>query len=201
MPGVAILWARPLQFVNRQTNDGHTRLGIQPLDRGEPFLRVFGGVICAAVVLVALMLITPSHDWPQPAGLLPALAAEQPNESIRLADRTSCEEIGVTDLRSPPEGLWFQSNCIAQPAVTLIASSTNCNRTSMDPAEFAPVAPGLYVTGRAPAYLWYASADACFDLVSTRVVTAVCTDQTVTFDWNSRACSAHGGVQSWVNGR
>jgi hypothetical protein len=33
-------------------------------------------------------------------------------------------------------------------------------------------------------------------------VTAVCVDQTISFDWGSRSgCAAHGGVLAWVNGR
>src|SRR5688572_3791659 len=57
-----------------------------------------------------------------------------------LADRSSCAEIGLTDLRSPPEGLWFQSNCSPTVSTPLNHVSTSCNRTSPDDS-FTPIAP------------------------------------------------------------
>ena len=74
----------------------------------------------------------------------------------------------------------------------------------LDPAEFVLVAPGLYVYRYAQASrasLWFASSDTCFNLVSARVVTVVCSDQTVSFSWSADACAAHGGVVTTVNGR
>lgn len=135
----------------------------------------------------------------------PAIAAlESTDVPPSPAHRTSCAEIGASDLRSPLEGLWFQSNCapILEPGLTAI--STKCNRVSLE-STFAPVAPGLYVSRQSPAaqgFLWYASSEACFDLVSARAVTAVCADQTVSFSGNARSvCSSRGGVLAWVNGR
>jgi len=90
------------------------------------------------------------------------------------------------------------------PVSPLLADTPNCNRTSLDPAEFTLVAPGLYVFQQTPAslaYLWYASSETCFELVSSRVVTAVCADQTVSFNWKASACSVHGGVLAGVNAR
>ncbi len=133
-----------------------------------------------------------------------SVAAEALTEPSQVADRDNCAEIGLSDLRSPPEGLWFQSNCVAPPAAQMIASLTKCNRTILDPADFTLLAPGLYVSRLTPAsqgFLWYASSEACFDLVSSRVVGAVCADQTVTFNRSTSACTAHGGVLGWVNGR
>jgi hypothetical protein len=119
------------------------------------------------------------------------------------ASRTSCDEFGSSDLRSPAEGVGFQANCTVSPASD-IGSTKACNRTSLDPAEFVLVAPGLYVyrhTEASRAYLWYGRSGTCFELVSARVVTVVCNDQTVSFNWSADACAAHGGVLATVNGR
>jgi hypothetical protein len=74
----------------------------------------------------------------------------------------------------------------------------------LDPAEFTLVAPGLYVYRQAPgsrAYLWSSESDTCFSLVSGRVVTVVCADLTVSFQWIDDACSTHGGILAAVNAR
>jgi hypothetical protein len=160
--------------------------------------------MAVVVVVVALVVVANSNGW-LPVGVgPPAFAAEQLREfPPALADRTSCAEVESSDLRSPAEGLWYQSNCIPVPEAALVATSTSCNRTSLPAGEFTEVSPGLYVfrqTRTAAAYLWYSTSDACFDLVSARVVTAVCADRTVTFSWKASACSAHGGVVAWVNG-
>ena len=172
--------------------------------REEPYLFWFGGFTSIVLVVVAFVVVA-SSQVRLPFGVRPPAVAEQVTESSPALARTSCAEIGSSDLRSPPEGLWFESNCISPPAPALITNVTNCNRTSLDPAEFTPVAPGLYVTRQtqvSTAYLWYSSSETCFDLVSARVVTAVCADQAVSFEWNKRsACSGHGGVLAWVNGR
>lgn len=174
-------------------------------DREKPNLLWFGGFIPVVLVAVAFLVVANSQVR-HPVGIRPAaLAAEQLTEfSPALDDRASCAEIGSSDLRSPSEGLWFQSNCAPIPEPPLIASTTNCNRTSLDPGEFTEVSPGLYVfrqTWASAAYLWYASSETCFDLVSARVVTAVCADQAVSFNRDASACSAHGGTLAWVNGR
>ena len=159
-----------------------------------------------SVVLIVVALVVVASSQRQLTGVNPpALAAAQLTElPAALANRTSCAEIARSDLRSPPEGLWFESNCLLVPEPPLVANVTNCNRTSLDPTEFTSVAPGLFVTRQtpsSPAYLWYASSETCFDLVSARIVTAVCADQTVSFRWGTGACIAHGGVLAWVNGR
>lgn len=116
--------------------------------------------------------------------------------------RTNCADIGFSDLRSPAEGVWFQTNCSPSVSTSSNQVSTACNRTSMD-KSFTPIGPGLFVSRLNPGaegFLWYASADACFDLVSVRVVTAVCVDQRVSFNsGRTGGCSGHGGVLAWVN--
>jgi len=118
--------------------------------------------------------------------------------------RTDCTAIGISDLRSAAEGVWYQSNCTATVGTQANEVSTKCNRTVLD-RSFTPIAPSLFVSRLTPGslgFLWYASADACFDLVSTRVVTAVCNDQTVSFRQGAHSgCDAHGGVLAWVNAR
>jgi hypothetical protein len=133
----------------------------------------------------------------------PAVAADQPGHSSPAAvDRTSCLEIGSSDLRSPGEGLWFQGHCVSS-AVEPSAIAGSCNRSVLDPAGFTEISPGLHVfrqSWSSMGYLWYAGADGCFSLVSSRIVTAVCVDLTVSFKWDAGACAVHGGVLSWVNG-
>lgn len=121
-----------------------------------------------------------------------------------IAGRTNCAEIGVSDLRSPAEGLWFQTNCTRTAGTQANLISTTCNRTSLD-NSFTQVAPGLFVSrlnAGSQGFLWYSESETCFDLVSARIVTAVCVDQTVSFDWRAGSgCSSHGGVLVLVNGR
>ena len=171
-----------------------------------PYLLLwFGGFVSVVFGLMILVVIANSEGSPTEGVLSSTLAVGQlPDLTPALADRTNCAEIGRSDLQSPSEGLWFQSNCLAIPELPLTALTTNCNRTFLDRAEFIEVSPGLHVFRQSQAsraYLWYASSDACFDLVSTRVVTAICTDRTVSFDWKTSVCSANGGVLAWVNGR
>lgn len=120
-----------------------------------------------------------------------------------LAPRTDCAAITGTDLRSPEEGLWFERHC-ATPTTHRSASTSTCNRSELSPTEFHEIAPNLF-TYRGDrsdhAYLWYRSAEACFDLVSSRLVSAVCADMTVTFRWGPDACVPHGGILARVNGR
>jgi hypothetical protein len=159
------------------------------------------------VLVVAGVLWSSGSDAGLTARVLPITAsAEQSTDGLQsLLNRSSCAEVGASDLQLPSEGLWFQSNCLAPSQPALVAPmATTCNRTSLDPAEFTGVSPDLYVYRQArasTAYLWYASSEACFDLVSTRSVTAVCADYFVSFQWNARlACSGHGGVLALVNG-
>ena len=128
------------------------------------------------------------------------------NEGITLTglDRRDCGAIGSSDLRSPQEGVWFQTHCLPASQFPQGVASTNCNRLALSLGEFRMVAPGLYVFRREAsslAFLWYASTPECFDLVSERVVTAVCADRAVSFKWDlSTACAGHGGVLAQVNG-
>ena len=170
----------------------------------EPYLKWCGALVCLVMVIAALGGIATSEGWFQVGRALPAPGTDQAGVYSQLPGLVSCAEFGASELRSPAEGVWFESNCVAEPVAPLAASVTNCNRTSLDAADFTLVAPGLFVTGGASAparYLWYASSDNCFDLVSTRAVTAVCADETVTFSWTSSPCATHGGVLAWVNGR
>lgn len=195
----------PVVMVNRRSSRSKTKpfRGLTG-DRREPYLVWCGGLLCVVLAILALAGIASSNGWLPIGRSLPAHAATQAAGPAQVGDRADCAEIGLSDLRSPPEGLWFQSNCVAVPVAPLAANVTSCNRTSLNPAEFAPIAPGLYVTRGTAAsqtFLWYASSDSCYDLVSARSVTAVCTDQTITFNWSTNVCAAHGGILAWVNGR
>ncbi|MPZ50462.1 MAG: DUF3761 domain-containing protein [Dehalococcoidia bacterium] len=179
---------------------------VRPEACQETYLFWSAGIISAVIVLVAFVIIMSSYGALKLGGSPPAFAAEQlAGSAPALANRSSCAEIDGSDLRSPLEGVWFQSNCVLNPELPLAGSPAGCNRTSLGPAEFTEFSQGLYVfrqTHASPAYLWYSSSETCFDLVSARVVTAVCADQAVSFGWNARsACSGHGGVLAWVNGR
>ena len=162
-----------------------------------------GGIACAVLAVAGLAVIACSGPLQsgRPQG---NTSVEVTQVRPSLAARTNCAEIGISDLRSPAEGLWFQSNCSPSVSTQSNQVSTNCNRSSLDDS-FMPIAPGLFVsrlTAGSLGFLWYSQSEACFDLVSARVVTAVCVDQTVSFDWSARSgCSAHGGVLAWVNGR
>jgi hypothetical protein len=120
-----------------------------------------------------------------------------------LPDRTSCAAIGTSDLRSPQEGIWYQTHCLAVSAFPQGVATTDCNRLALDGAEFSQAAPGLYVyrpTAGSTAYLWLATTPVCFDIVSARVVTFVCSDRTVSFKWDARAaCAEHGGILARIN--
>jgi hypothetical protein len=162
-----------------------------------------GGLACIVFVIAALVVVVSSYGWPNSESALAAVVQDLTEASPATTHRTSCTEFGTSDLRSPSEGVWFQSNCTSAPASDM-GSTSGCNRTSLDPAELTPVAPELYVYRQTPAsraYLWHSTSDTCFSLVSARVVTAVCTDQTVTFEWSAEACAAHGGVLAAINGR
>lgn len=164
-------------------------------------LLIFGcAVIASVAVLGALELGT--RGGRSVGATRPAFAENVPlDNSVVLPDRTSCADIGRTDLRSPAEGVWVEANCVT---MRFIESSTSCNRTSVDAPEFVERAPQLYVFRGATAhqaYLWFESAAGCYDLVSSRSITAVCSDRTVTFSWDADACAGHGGVLFRVNGR
>jgi hypothetical protein len=201
--GVCTSEAAFLRRVGDNVERRTTGLGSTPAD-SQPHLLWFAGGM-SLVLLVAALFVALNRQAPLALGApLDPSAAEGLVEVTRaLPDRTSCTEIGRSDLRSPAEGLWVQRNCVAPAQLPSTASVTVCNRTSLDPGEFTEVAPGLHVFRHPSAgqlYLWYASAEGCFDLVSDRVVTAVCRDQSVTFSWSASACSAHGGVLALVNG-
>lgn len=185
------------------------RSGLFSGARAGAYLLWYGGFVSAVLVVGTFAVVVSSlhgvlSSFSPPAAAQPALAAEESALSLpALADRTSCIEIDRSDLRSPQEGLWFQSNCVPVSGSPLLASSTDCNRRALDPADFTEVSPGLHVFRQSWAsqgYLWYAGSEGCFDLVSARVVTAVCIDLAVSFEWDANACSAHGGILTWVNG-
>ena len=121
-----------------------------------------------------------------------------------LPNRTSCDAIGSSDLHSPEEGIWYQTHCLPVSAFPQGVASTVCNRLSMDATEFSQVGPGLYVyrpTAGSTAYLWLATTPTCFDIVSARVVTFVCNDRTISFQWDARAaCEKHGAILARING-
>ena len=121
-----------------------------------------------------------------------------PGVSVTPADRTRCAAIGDSDLRSPAEGVWYQAHCTPQSPNSRLVSYKGCNCPSMDDPRFREVSDGLYSyrqSDTSRAYLWYASGAGCYDLVSDRVVTAVCWDRSITFSWDSgAACYTHGGV-------
>jgi len=196
--------ARPPDSIEERPRAEAVRFGALSGAREEPYLLWFAGFVSVVLVVVAFVVVANSHGWLQLGSSTPAVAVEQLTEFPQLADRFNCAEIGGSNLRSPPEELLFQTNCVAAPEAPLVATNSSCNRRSLDAAEFGSVGSGLYVFHQAPAshaYLWYSSSETCFDLVSTRVVTAVCADQSVSFSWNPGACSTHGGVLAWVNGR
>jgi hypothetical protein len=195
---------RPLASMDERAKAEARQFGALPGGRGEPYLLWLGGFMCVLLAVVVLAAIASSYGLLQLGRSLPAVAAEQSSESPHVAGRSNCAEIGGSDLRSPSEGLWFQSSCITTVEPPLLPFITKCNRTSLDDG-FTLLAPGLYVfrsPQSAAAFLWYGSAETCFDLVSEKIVTAVCADRAVSFKWNARsACSVHGGVLAMVNGR
>ena len=172
--------------------------------RERPYFLGFAAVVFTVLVVATLWMAGPALSRVFSSLGPPALAAEESVlASPELADRMSCPEIGISDLRSPLEGIWYQGNCVAASTTPLLDGSTVCNRSALDAGEFAEVAPGLHVFRRSFAstgYLWYARSEGCFDLVSARVVTMVCVDLTVSFAWDAKACTAHGGVLTRVNG-
>jgi hypothetical protein len=160
-------------------------------------------VMAVALVVAAAALLTPALAGIQGLAGPPAPAAEPAvHSSPVLPDRTACLDIGTSDLRSPREGLWFQDNCLPE-AEGPLAGTAPCNRSTFDTPEFDQVTSDLHVFRQSPSsfgYLWYAGAEACIDLVSARIVTAVCVDMTVSFRWVADPCAARGGVLTWVNG-
>ena len=132
--------ARPPDSIEERSRAEAVRFGATSGVREEPYLLWFGGFISVVLVVVAFVVVANSQGR-LPVGVRPpAFAAEQLTEfSPALTHRTSCAEIGSSDLRSPSEGLWFQSNCMAVAPVPLVATSTSCNRTWLDPTEFASV--------------------------------------------------------------
>lgn len=125
-----------------------TRFGEMTGARREPYLVWCGGFICIVLTFAALAGIASSSGWLQLGGSQPAIAADRLTDFPQPADRANCAEIGSSDLRSPPEGLWFQANCVAIAESPLMANTASCNRTSLDRAEFTEVASGLYVSRR-----------------------------------------------------
>ena len=134
----------------------------------------------------------------------PASSGTETGAAVAKADRSDCAAIGSSDLHSPLEGVWYQTHCLAPSAFPQGVATTNCNRPSIAATEFRQVAPGLFIfrqTESSTAYLWYATTPNCLDLVSGRLVTAVCTDRAISFQSDLRlSCSDHGGVLVRING-
>jgi hypothetical protein len=129
-----------------------------------------------------------------------------PGLYITQTDRNSCDAIRNSDLRSPTEGVWFQTHCSRQVSNRPgLVAATGCNGPAREDPALRPITDRLFAYRQSTtsrAYLWYASAPDCLDLVSDQVVTAVCADQAVSFNWDANAaCYGHGGVLARVNGQ
>lgn len=181
-------------------------MGREP-SAGGAHLRVFalaaGGFVLFAIA-IGWTGFGPALRWLGPDVVAAGELDPGPHGVPRtLPPRNSCASITGTDLRSPEEGLWFERNCVT-PTAHRPASSTTCNRSEIDTHEFEEITPGLYIyrgSRSDHSYLWYASNEGCYDLVSSRLVSAVCADRTVTFRWGNEACAQHGGILVRVNGR
>ena len=114
-------------------------LGSWPVVREEPYL-TWVGILAVVLGMIALVLVA-NLPGQLSIGVQSAAGAAGPlaESSSALASRTSCAEIGSSDLRSPSEGVWFQDNCLSVPGAPLLAPDTSCNRTSLDPAEFREI--------------------------------------------------------------
>src|SRR3990172_1245451 len=116
---------RPPESIEERSRAEAVRFGAPSGAHEEPYLFWLGGFTSIVLVVVAFLAVANSQGR-LPFGVRPlAVAAEQVTEvSSALANRTSCVEIGSSDLRSPSEGLWFESNCKSPPAPALIANVT-----------------------------------------------------------------------------
>jgi hypothetical protein len=170
----------------------------------EPGLICFGGVLAVVIGVVAFAILANPLGWLNVGPPAAAMATEQGDALQTAGMRTTCAEfVNNGELQSPEEGVWYQGHCVS--TVSLVDGvAPSCRRTSANAPEFTQVAQDLYVFRQgqgSAAFLWHASAEACLDLVSSQIVTAVCADRAVTFSWDERsACSSHGGVIAWVNG-
>ena len=171
----------------------------------EPYLAWFGGLACLVFMATLVAVLAITNGWLHAGPSVPAVAAEPLTQSTpAVTNTTTCDELAQSEPRSPAELLWFHDNCTSLPGSLLLADTGKCNRKALDPSEFTLVAPELYVFRQTPgsrAYVWYSSSDTCFDLASGRVVAAICGDRTMVFTEGESACSPHGGVLAWVNGR
>lgn len=203
------------RFQQSRDRLGARQTGEQPVDERwasesrlstpeEPRLMWFGGVLVVVLLVVAFAILANPMGWLNVGLPTPALATEQGTTPSTVGLRTTCAEFpSGGDLLSPEEGVWFQGHCISK--VSLVDGvAPSCRRTSTDAPEFTQISADLYVfqQGQGSAgFLWHASDAACFDLVSSQIVTAICADRTVSFSWDGRsACASHGGVFAWVNG-
>jgi hypothetical protein len=157
-----------------------------------------------AFILISIVLIAAISACAQVGGALPSVRQSDAGGSVTQADRTSCAAIGTSDLLSPTEGVWYQTHCLPASAFPQGVATTSCNRPTVAAIEFRQVAPGLFVfrqSESSPAYLWYATTPNCLDLVSGRVVTAVCVDRAISFQSDLRlSCLSHGGILVRING-
>ena len=203
------------RFQQSRDRLGARQNGEQPIDErwasesrlstpAEPRLLWFGGVIVVVLLVVGFAILANPLGWLNVGLPTPALATEQGATPSTLGERSTCAEFhGGGELLSPEEGVWFQGHCVSTVAL-VDGVAPSCRRTSTDVPEFTQISPDLYVFRQgqgSAAFLWHASAEACLDLVSSQIVTAICADRAVTFGWDERsACSSHGGVIAWVNG-
>ena len=114
------------------------------------------------------------------------------------ASRASAAAIWHVEPAIARRGPLVPGNCLqAQASSGRGGRNRPCNRTLIDDVE---VRPRLRRSLRLPpaegvtCLPLVRHLTECFDLVSARIVTALCVDQTVTFNWNTRgACAEHGG--------
>ena len=203
------------RFQQSRDRLGARQAGEQPFDERwasesrlstpeQPRLVWFGGVLALVIGVVTFAILANPLGWLNVGLPTPALATEQGTAASTVGLRTTCAEFVVGgELQSPEEGVWFQGHCVS--SVSLVDGvAPACRRTSTDAPEFTQIAPDLYVFQQGQgsvAFVWHASADRCFDLVSSQVVTAICANRAISFDWDeSSTCASHGGVVTWVNG-
>jgi hypothetical protein len=91
--------------------------------------------IVTALVVSACAVVSEAKPTARPADT---------GASVTRADRTNCAQIGNSDLHSPLEGIWYQTNCLPASRFPQGVASTICNRPSLAAAEFRMVAPGLF---------------------------------------------------------
>jgi hypothetical protein len=155
-------------------------------------------------ILIAILLAAVVSACAVVSEAKPASRQSDTDASVVRADRIDCASIGTSDLLSPLEGVWYQTHCLPASAFPQGVATTSCNRPSLASLDFREVAPGLFTfrqTASSTAYLWYATSPNCLDLVSGRMVMAVCVDRAVSFQSDRRlSCAGHRGALVRING-